>query len=298
MSNWTGQAYALHRQLMYKTKVITTLYGTFLTLCIPSCVWLKPADKRVKEKRDTIGQSFVEEILKQKNKTNLNELDISWQQGLDKMYLSNPEVIQADYRIEDAVESQKQIWKDFIPTATFSVSDSFQLGELGDAFSNPVYRINSFLSLGNLLDLPQDLYERKLTRIGAELNAENTMRQQVIAMYRLFQEQRLLKIQKQAIDHEGDILKGITGIEGTELLQMKLDHKEALDDWVTRERNWKTRVGDFFITGYGSINLQPESIPDTKSKSLCLGSCPFQQYIQHYIQCIRCQIKPISFLDS
>jgi len=263
MINQSAKGY---RFITLKQLNLTGLYQgaciTSLAFCLSACAWLKPADERVSETREIISQSYRDEVYRQSTKTNLGELDISWKEGLNKMYLSNPEVIQADYRIEDAVASQKQIWKDFIPSAVLGVSDSFELGELGDAFSNPVYRINSFLNLGNLLDLPQDLYTRKLTRMGAELNAENTMRQQVIALYRLFQEQKLLRLQKEAIDHEAELLKGITGIDGSEILQMKLDHQRAFEDWETREQDWNTRVGDFFIAGYGSINLQANSLPD------------------------------------
>lgn len=227
-----------------------------------SCVWMKPANERIADSRNKISTGFQKELYQQKFKINQGALDISWQQGLNKMYLSNPSLIQADFRIADAKQNQKQVWRDMTPGLTLGVTDSFNIGELGDAFSNPIYRINSFLSLGNLLDLPKNVYSRKLTYIGTELSAENSMRQQVIALYRLFQEQRLLKLQKRAIDIEGELVQRITGIEGSEIIAMRLNHKNALDAWVESEQNWKVKVGDFFMAGYDSINLRPSGIPD------------------------------------
>ncbi len=243
---------------------INTSFLAVTTLCFSciSCVWMKPADERIAESRDDISSKFQKELYRQQHKTNQGSLDISWQQGLNKMYLSNPNLIQADFRIADAKYNQKQVWKDMTPGLTLGINDSFNIGDLGDAFADPTYRINSYLSLGNLLDLPKNIYTRKLTYIGAELSAENTMRQQVIALYHLFQQQRLLKLQKKAIDIEGELVKGIIRIEGSEVLVMKLNHQKALEAWIESEKNWKIKVGDFFMAGYDNINLKPEDIPN------------------------------------
>ncbi len=238
------------------------VYATACLLTITSCAWMKPANKRVAETRDDISKRFQKELYRQENKTNQGALKITWQQGLNKMYIHNPDLIQADYRIADAKQRQKQIWRDMVPGLTLGVNDSFTLGELGDAFGNPTYRINSYLSLGNLLDLPTQVYARRLTYMGSELQAENVMRQQVIALYRIFQEQRLLKLEKRAIDLEGELVRGVTGAESSEIISMKLKHREALEKWEENHDNWNTKVGDFFMTGYDTIDLKANGLPD------------------------------------
>ncbi len=243
----------------------TSLLVTFFTT-LTACTWMTPPQKRISKARDLVSQGFQKEVYSQKYGTNQGLLNISWQEGLSRMYLSNPELIQADYRIEDAKQRQKQIWKDMIPGLNLGVNDSFQLGELGDAFSNPVYRIDSFLNLGNLLELPKNIYTRKITYIGSELQAENTMRQQVIALYRLFQQQRLLNLEKKAIDLEGELVRGITGVEGAEIIEMKVAHKEALESWEQNYRDWNTKVGDFFMAGYDKIDLKESGLPDISYK--------------------------------
>ncbi len=220
-----------------------------------------PADKRIAKSRDKISARYKAEFYRQKYKTNQGNLNITWQQGLNKMYYSNPELIQADFRIADSKAAQKQVWKNMTPGLTVGVSDSFNIGDIGEAFSSPSYRINSFISLGNLLNLPTTVYEGKITYIGTELSAENTMRQQVIALYRLFQEQRLIKLKKRAIDLEGELVKGVTGAEDTEIIELKLRHQEALEEWIKEEQAWNTKVGDFFMAGYDSINLKASSLP-------------------------------------
>lgn len=229
---------------------------------VTACTWMKPANKRISDKRESVSKGFQKEVYRQQHGVNHGVLNITWQQGLNKMYLSNPELISADHRIEDARAQQKQIWKDMIPGLNVGVDDSFQLKNIGDAFANPVYRINSYLSLGNLLELPKNVYARKLTYIGSELQAEQQMRQQVIALYRLFQQQRLILLEKKAIDLETELLRGISVIEDDEIISLRLKNKEARENWEQNYREWKTKVGDFYMSGYDEIDLNSAGIPD------------------------------------
>lgn len=232
------------------------------SVILASCAWMKPADKRISESRNKISANFQRELQRQQNVSNQGKLDITWQQGLNKMYESNPDLIQADFRIADAKLNKNQIWKNMTPSLSVGLSDSFTIDNAGDAFSNSFLRVNSFIALGNLLTLPNDLYASKLTYIGTELSAENSMRQQVIVLYNLFQEQRLLEIQKKAIDIEGELLQGTTDLDGAEVITMKLRHKQSLETWINSEKAWKVKVGDFFMQGYDSINLKEAGIPD------------------------------------
>jgi hypothetical protein len=223
---------------------------------------MKPADERVSEARDSISEKYLKQIHRYKNGIAGEELNISWNQGLEKMYLSNPNLIEADFRLADAKENQKQVWKNMIPGITVGLSDTATIQDIGELFSNSSFRINSFVSLGNLLDLPSTVYANKLTYMGSALQAENTMRQEVIALYRLFQEQRLHKIEKQALDLEAEILKGVTSLDGNDIAAMKLEHKESLKVWEKNVSDWNTKVSDFFMADYDDIHLKPKSIPN------------------------------------
>ncbi len=245
------------KRLFYHITVISALQ-----LMTPSCAWMTPADERIAKNRNQVSAGFQKELNRQQTKIDQGHLDVSWNEALNKMYLSNPSLIQADFRIADAKSAQKQIWRNFRPTLSVGANDSFTLENLDDAFSNGSFRINSFLSLGNLLTLPNNVYERKLTYIGTELSAENSMRQEVIALYRLFQEQRLLRLQKRAVDIEAELVKGVTGLEGSEVVALKLKNKQAREAWQKADQEWREQVGDFFMDGYDSVNLQPNGIPN------------------------------------
>ncbi|MFT6792841.1 MAG: hypothetical protein ACJAR1_000827 [Rubritalea sp.] len=240
---------------------IWALSMLILSLTFSSCVWMKSVDKRVKESRDSVENKYLQEV-RNHNKGVNNTLSINWNQGLEKMYLSNPSLIQADFRLADAKQRQKQVWTRMIPGLSVGLSDSFTLEDFGDAFSGSRFRINSFISLGNLIDLPQTIYTNKLTYLGSELQAENTMRQQVIALYRLFQEQRLHRIEKQALGLEFSLLESVSEVDNETYLTMKLKHEEAYETWENNIKTWETKVGDFFMDGYDTIHLDPKQIPD------------------------------------
>ncbi len=233
-----------------------------LAPCLGSCVWMKPAQKRLDENRAAISRGFLNELGRQSGGGGQETLQATWPQAMEKMYLSNPDLIQADNQIENARQQQKQLWRNLLPLVGVGVSDHFAIRDIGDAFSSPQLRIHSYLPLGGLLQMPKDAYTRKLFYMGAELQAEHTMRQQVIALYRLFQEQRLLEMEKRAIDLEGQLVGGLSDEDGFEILTMRARHREALDAWETNRRAWNMKVGDFFMGGYGHVNLVPNHLPD------------------------------------
>lgn len=242
-----------------------SFYSTSLflgALFLPSCVWMKPADERVKDSRDSVANKYKQEIRNHNRGINQNTLDISWNQGLEKMYLSNPSLIQADYRLVDAKERNKQVWTRMIPGLSVGLNNSFTIDQISEAFSDSRFRISSFVSLGNLLSLPKTIYANQLTYMGAELQAEQAMRQQVIALYRLFQEQRLHRLEKQALELEASILETISTVDNETYLTMKLAHELAYEAWERNIQAWQIRVGDFFMDGYDTIVLQPDQIPD------------------------------------
>ncbi len=231
-------------------------------ITLSSCIWMKPANTRVKDSRDEIAGSYLKEVRGHDSGSNNKSLNITWNQGLEKMYLSNPSLIQADFRLEDAKDRNKEVYKRMIPGLTVGLNDSFSLEEIGDAFADSSFRISSFVALGNLLSLPKTVYTNRLTYMGAELQSELMMRQQVISLYRLFQEQRLHRIEKQALDLEAIIIETVSGVDNELYFTMKLAHELAYESWESNIKSWQIKVGDFFMNGYDTIQLHPDQIPD------------------------------------
>lgn len=236
------------------------LFG--LAVNLTSCVWMKSAQRRILENREEISSGYLGELRRQESGKRQGKLKVNWNQGLDKMYLNNPELIRADYRIADARQRQRQVWRDMVPGLNVGLNDSFTVGELGDAFSDPNFRISSFLSLGNLLELPNEVYERKLFYMGAQLQAEQEMRQQVIALYRLFRQQELLQLEKRALDYEAEVVKDVIGLEGAEVVALRVAYENALDTWEDNYNEWLKRAGDFYMEGYENVDFLPKGLPD------------------------------------
>jgi hypothetical protein len=247
-----------------KTLKYQIAIACFFTLASPSCVWMKPAETRVSEARKDISEDYLKQIKLHKNGVTGEKLDITWKQGLERMYYSNPQLIVADYRLVDAKERQKQVWKNMIPGLSLGLSDSSTITDLGGLFSNGNFRINSFIALGNLLQLPKTLYTYKLTYMGSALQAENIMRQEVIALYRLFQEQRLHNIEKQALNLEAEILRSVSIKDDAIIQAMTIKHKESYEIWEENVKAWRVKVGNFFMSGFDEIILRPEHIPDIR----------------------------------
>ena len=237
---------------------------SIVLLLLSSCVWMKPVDTRVTEAREQVSDKYIQQIDAHEAGHPGEDLNISWNEALEQMFLSNPQLIRADFTLDDAKQRQKQVWKNMIPSLSANLSDTQTIENLGDLFSDSNFRISSFISLGDLLELPSTVYANRLTYMGAALTAENTMRQQVIALYRLFQEQRLLNLEWKALELEGEIIKGFHKVQDSEMLANRLLHEEAVIKYEEKVKSWKTNVGDFFMTGYSEINLESVSLPDIR----------------------------------
>jgi len=223
---------------------------------------MKPAQERVDDTRGRISNSFLDKLRIQSNPGGQGSVRLTWKEGLEKMYLSNPELIQADNQIENARQQQKQLWRNLLPLVGVGLSNNVAIEDFAEVLSNPQFRIYSYLPLGSLLQLPKESYTRKLFYMGAELQAEQQMRQQVIFLYRLFQEQRLLAMQKRALDFEEQLISGVSGLESVEVLKMRAEYTEARASWEKAQRLWLSRVGDFFMTGYAAADLVNSGIPN------------------------------------
>lgn len=226
-----------------------------------SCYLTTSPENRVAMNRDDVEGELIQELQRQQQVRAGEELNLSWNQALDKMYMHNPKLLQADFQVEDAVNQQKRVWTQLIPLLSVGVSDSFELDNLDDAFSDVNLRVYSYLPLGEIVRLPKNIYTKKLLYMASQLNAEQAMRQEVIALYRLFQRQYLLEMEGSAIRLEGEIAKGLIGLEDVDALKMRESYVEAHEQWQENYEAWRVEVGDFFMDDYSKIDLALKSLP-------------------------------------
>lgn len=237
---------------------------SLISLCslISGCVWMTPANKRVAKAKSKIEEGYTQEAKQQASKMEGGAFTADWKTATSMMFRSNPNLIQADYRVHDSRENGKRIFTNMIPSVSLGASDSFLASDIGAAFTDPNYRISSFLSLGNLLQLPTRLYTAKLYTIGAQFQAEQAMRQEVIGLYRIFQEKRLLDTAKKSLDIQAQIISIIGGADAVQQATMKLQLDRDLKSWHDKELVWRQKVGDFYMTSFSEINLSEKNIPN------------------------------------
>ncbi|MFD2158092.1 hypothetical protein ACFSW8_04180 [Rubritalea tangerina] len=228
---------------------------------------MTPAEERVRMNRDEIESEYLSELsFQQRGKSQGGELKVGWNQALDKMYMHNPQLLQADFKVEDAVNQQKRVWTNLIPLITVGVSDSFELENIEDAFKDVNLRVYSYLPLGEVVKLPKQMYTKKLLYMASQLSAEQTMRQEVIALYRLFQKQELLKLEYRALQLEGELTKSVAGLEDADALKLRESYLEAYEGWKDRYEEWRVAVGDFYMNDYSKVEFMVRSLPDISYK--------------------------------
>lgn len=239
------------------------IVGVWLVCCIlSSCYLTIPPEERVAQNRDIILHEFQEEIYRQQWQNADRDLTLSWDAALEQMYMHNPQLLQADFKVEDAVNQQKRVYTNLIPLISVGASDSFEIDNIDEAFDDINLRVFSYLPLGEIVRLPKQVYTKKLLYMGSQLNAEQTMRQEVIALYRLFQRQYLLELEKRAIVLEGELTKGLVGLEDADALKLRQDYLDAYEDWERRYEEWRVEVSDFFMNDYRSIALNHKTLPN------------------------------------
>lgn len=232
------------------------------SILVTSCYLATSPEERVQQNRLEIEGELQDEIRSRLNSGQEGALNLNWSGALEKMFMHNPDLLQADFKVEDAINQQKRVWTNLIPLVSVGVSDSFELQNIDEAFDDINLRVYSYLPLGDLVRLPKQLYTQKLLYMGSQLSAEQTMRQQVIVLYRLFQRQYLLELEKKAIGIEGELIKGLAGLEDADALKLREEYINAYEDWETRYEEWRVEVGDFFMSDYSEIQLSYRSLPD------------------------------------
>ena len=212
--------------------------------------------------------SFVKE-LKRQDELDLNKAEVSynWEQALEAMYTKNSSCRNATFKLDDAKTAELRYWRRFIPSLSSSVSGSTRIDDLASAFVDPTFRINSFLSLGNLLSMPKDIYTRKLGTIAAELNEQLIMRQQTIALFLLFEERRLWELQGEGLELNKQLLTAVGAVDSYKASGQLRQNESQIEAWQEKEEVWLKRVGDFYGVTAGQISLVSGTTPSIRYSS-------------------------------
>jgi len=133
--------------------ILAMLFG------LSSCYILKSPEKRIAENRKKVEEEFQKELFFQQEGAKSDiPLNITWKQGVEKMFMHNPELLQADFRVEDAIDNQKRVFTNLIPLLSIGVSNNFELRNIDEAFDDVRLRVYSYLPLGDILRMPKQIY--------------------------------------------------------------------------------------------------------------------------------------------
>lgn len=223
---------------------------------------MTPAEERIETSRLKIEEQYLTALERKEYPGPEEKVELTWEEAIDKMMVGNTTLIQADFRIVQVEDGRKQIWRRFIPSLTASVSDSFLLGNLSDAFDSPNYRIRSFIGLGNLFDLPARFYQQKITLIGAHLNAELTFRQETVRLYRLFRQRQLLDEQREFLALEEELIREIQKDRNLRDARRLHDFERRQERWKERESQWTSQMNDLLMSKYTQIRVDIDSLPE------------------------------------
>lgn len=236
---------------------------SIFTLCcalLTSCQYrpTKQIDKSLTKTTD----SFLAELKKQENAraNSLNE-HYNWDEALVAMYTKNKNCRNASFNVDDSKTRQKAIWRNFIPGVNTSLSNSGTVDDLTSAFIDPTFRINSFLSLGNLLNLPKNIYTRKLSTIAAELTEQQTMRSQTVALYKIFEERRLWELEGEGLNLSRQLTEVVAAVDPLQAEREREGLDKKIESWEEREKTWLEKIGEFYTAHGGQVTIDQDSAP-------------------------------------
>ena len=246
----------------------TLTAGLIVALCLGGTSCQYSPNRQVKKAVDKKTSTFLTELKRQENESqDKQQKEYNWDEALDLMYEKNETCKRASFRLEDAKTTQKKLWRNFIPSLNASVSDSTSLDNLATSFVDPTFRINSFLSLGNLLNLPKNVYVNRLGTMAAELNEQLVMRSQTVELFKMFEEKRLLELEVQGIQLNEEVAKVVIEIDPTEASSRKKQVKQQYETWKKRETQWLTKVAKFYNVNPGQITFKSSTAPNIRYTS-------------------------------
>ncbi len=230
-----------------------------LILILTSCRYAP--ERQLSQALEKTTDRYLQVLKREESANTTARYHYTWSQALEAMYKKNKSCLQSTYRLEDAESSERQIWRSFIPGLSAGVSDTARLDELGTLFTDPTFSVNSFIAFGNLVNLPKNIYTRKLGVVAAELGEQSTMRMQTIALHKLFQERKLLELEGEAYALSQQLITGMHHTDPTEGAKAQTRLNSQRDSWEEREEAWFEKIADFFNMTPGSVRIIASTAP-------------------------------------
>jgi hypothetical protein len=186
-----------------------------------------------------------------------------WTKAKTDLLKLSPNIIRAEHRVQDSMTARLRLWKNFVPSLTATLTDSATVAEIGTLFADSSLRVSSFFSFGDVVSLPKQVAGLQLSQMGAEWQAEQAMRNEVIALYRIFREKQLLQKNEQALRERKEFL------DETVLDKSSIDYiaaHEAIDKSIAEleraNQSWIVKFSDLHQIRYSEVNLSFSDLPD------------------------------------
>ena len=186
-----------------------------------------------------------------------------WNKAENDLFFNNPQIIKAYFSIDDSNESRMRIWKNMIPSLSAGLSESATLGDLGDLFVDSNLRVSSFISLGNVIDMPKRIAVLRMRHMGVEFQSELTMRNEVIALYRVIREQELLDLEGRALEWERDYLEeGVVDESDSIFLAEISTHVKKEEAYKEKKKKWYGKVSELMMRRYSHVRFDLSGVPN------------------------------------
>ncbi len=247
---------------MVMMKRIVCISPLIVGLCfLPSCVGR--AKKKVAASREQALQVWKNELKAQETGVQKKHYAANWTKAKKDLLWMSPNIIRAEFQIDDSIEARMDIWKTFIPSLSASFTESSTLGDIGDLFTDTSLRVSSFFSFGSLLDLPKRYATLTVTHMGVEWSSEIAMRNEVIALYRTFREKQLLDFELKELKKQRAFIKEASiDDEAPAFLKELKEADKSIKEHVKKIEGWKEKFSDLHQINYADVKLTFNDLPD------------------------------------
>jgi hypothetical protein len=118
---------------------------------------------------------------------NLPVRQVDWSTGVELLLAKNPKLRQARIDYTNSVENYKQIFRELIPTLNARAGVQKRLASLNTlSFDDVTFSADSFFNVPGLVNYAARIYAGKLVMLRSRTAYELAEREQVIELYRLF----------------------------------------------------------------------------------------------------------------
>src|ERR1041385_5246771 len=153
----------------------------FLTLLLSAC---RSPEKQVNKRLEGIRVRWQTNLVWHEN---LPVRKLDWSTGVELLLAKNPKLRQARIDYTNSVENYKQIFRELIPTLNARAGVQKRLASLNTlSFDDVTFSADSFFNVPGLVNYAARIYAGKLVMLRSRTAYELAEREQVIELYRLF----------------------------------------------------------------------------------------------------------------